>query len=183
MALNISDLKSGLRFGGARPTLFQVQIFNPVNQTANIDIPIKVRAASLPAWTTGTIPVMYMGREVKFAGDRQFQPWQVVVINDEDFTIRNALEEWNNALNTLEGNTRGFPSSQASLYKSQAQVQQLDRLGNVIREYTFKGLWPAQISDIQLDWNGRDQIEEFQVVFEYDSFEVTGGRTGLAGGV
>lgn len=182
VSFNINDMKSSLRYGGARGTLFQVQFFNPVNGTATLDIPVKVRAASLPESQLGVIPVFYFGRAIKYAGDRQFAPWQVTVINDEDFLIRNSLEEWSNAINALERNIRDLPGSEASLYKSNATVLQYSKTGEVLREYTFRGIWPSAITPIDLDWGGQDTIEEFQVQFEYDNYEVTGGITGNAGG-
>jgi hypothetical protein len=182
MAFNINDIRSQLTFGGARPTLFLVQIQNPVNADANSKIPFQCRAASLPESQLGTIMVPYFGRLLKLAGDRQFQPWGVTVINDEDFKIRNSFEEWSNRINKLQGNIRDLPGSEAALYKSQAQVVQLSKTGERIREITFNGIWPSMISDIQLDWGAQDTIQEFQVQFEYDWYEITGGNTGDAGG-
>lgn len=182
MAFNINDIRSQLTFGGARGTLFQVQIQNPVNAAATLKIPFQCRAASIPEHQLGTIMVPYFGRMLKLAGDRQFQPWQVTVINDEDFKIRNGIEEWSNRINKLQGNIRDLPGSEAALYKSQAQVVQYSKTGERIREYQFSGIWPSMITPIQLDWGAQDTIQEFMVVFEYDWFEVNGGTTGNGGG-
>lgn len=182
MAFNINDIRSQLTFGGARGTLFQVVIQNPVNNSAASKIPFQCRAAHLPESQLGTIQVPYFGRMLKLAGDRQFQPWDVTVINDEDFKIRNAMEEWSNRINKLQGNIRDLPGSEASLYKSQAQVIQFSKTGKKIREYQFNGIWPSVITRIDLDWADQDRIEEFMVQFEYDWFEVVGGDTGNAGG-
>ncbi len=182
MTFDINRFKSSLKFGGARPTNFQVQIFNPVNNIAGLDTPMKVKAASLPGSFIGTIPVMYFGRAIKFAGDRQIQPWEVSIINDEDFLIRNAMEEWSNRINALERNIRDLPGSEASLYKADAIVVQFSKTGETLREYTFRGIWPSQITPIGVSWEAENQIEEFGVTFEVDTFEVTGGSTGDGGG-
>ena len=68
------------------------------------------------------------------------------------------------------------------LYKSTAQVQQFSKTGVPIREYTFNGIFPVEVSTIDLDWNATDSIQEFQVTFAYDWWEVSGGTTGDAGG-
>jgi hypothetical protein len=47
-----------------------------------------------------SVPVQYFGRELKFAGNRTFSDWTITVINDEDFTVRNAFERWMNGLNS-----------------------------------------------------------------------------------
>jgi hypothetical protein len=182
MAFNVNELKSQLTFGGARNSLFQVTIQNPANSVADIKMPFLARAAQLPASQLGRIEVPYFGRRLKLAGDREFADWTVTIINDEDFLIRNALEEWSNKINTLQGNLRSFGSSSALLYKSQAQVTQFSKTGVPVRTYQFSGIFPVDISAIDVDWSAIDQIEEFQVTFAYDWWEVNGGITGNAGG-
>lgn len=182
MGFNINDIRAQLTYGGARGTLFQVTITNPINASGDLKIPFQCRAAALPESTLGTIMVPYFGRMLKLAGDRQFQSWQVQVMNDEDFKIRNALEEWSNRINKLEGNIRDLAGSEATLYKSQAQVSQFSKTGTLLRQYQFNGIWPNQISPIQLDWADQDKIEEFTVTFEYDWYSVVGGQTGDGGG-
>lgn len=183
MAFNINEIRSQLTLGGARNTLFQVTIQNPANSVADIKVPFMVQAAQIPASSLGTIEVPYFGRKIKLAGDRSFAEWTVTVINDEDFLIRNAMEQWSNTINSLQGNLRGFGAASPLLYKAQAQVVQYSKTGVPIRTYQFNGIYPAEISAIDLDWNATDQIETFQVTFQYDWWEVSGGITGNAGGV
>lgn len=183
MAFNISEIRAKLKYGGARNTQFRVKLTNPVDGSADALVPFMVQAASLPDWMLGVIQVPYFGRFIKLAGDRVFQPWMVEVINDEDFPIRNAIETWNNKINTLEGNIRDLPSSQSVHYQSTAIVEQMSKTGKVVRAYEFQNIWPQQVGAIQLGWADQDQIEVFPVTFEYDSFRVLPGPTGDAGGV
>ena len=183
MAFNINEIRANLKQGGARNTLFQVQINNPVAGVADLKMPFLIQAASLPEWTLGVIQVPYMGRVIHVPGDRQFSPWTVEVINDEDFAIRDALETWNNKIQTLEGNIRDLPSSEASYYTTTATVSQLAKTGQVLRQYEFANLWPMQLGGIELSWAAQDQIEVFPATFVYDSYKVSGGSTGSAGGV
>lgn len=182
MAMNINDMKSNLRFGGARPTLFQVQVHNPIVAGTDLKAPFMIQAASLPEMTLGNIMVPYMGRLLPEPGDRQFQPWSIEVINDEDFFVRNGFETWQNRINSLEGNVRNFPTSESSQFTSSATVTQLSKTGKPLRVYKFVNVWPAQIGQIALSWSATDQIETFPVTFFYDTFEVS-GATGNAGGV
>ena len=182
MAFNINDIKSQLIFGGARNSLFQVQITNPANGTGDLKVPFMVKAAQIPAATLGVIEVPYFGRKVKIAGDRTFAEWNVTVINDEDFLIRNSMEEWMNTINSHLGNVRGFGSASDLSYKSTAQVIQYSKTGVPIREYSFNGIFPVNITEMEVDWNATDVLQEFQVTFQYDWWEVTGGSTGNAGG-
>jgi len=182
MTLNISDLKSGLTFGGARSSLFQVFFANPVNGAGDQKVPLLCRAAAIPESTIGVIQVPFMGRKIPEAGDRPpFQNWTVTVINDEDFLIRNAMESWHNKILGMESNVRGFASDAPALYKVDARIVQYDRQGKSIREYTMQDAWPNQISSIRLDWNAVDTIQEFNMSFAFTNWSVSGGSTGSPG--
>lgn len=181
MAFNINEIRSQLIGGGARPTLFQVQITNPVNGAGDLKVPFMCKAAALPTSNLGTIEVPYFGRKIKVAGDRTFDEWTVTIINDEDFLIRNAMEEWMNSINLHQQNTR-LGSSSPSEYKSQASVQQYGKDGQILRTYNFNGIFPTNVSEIAMAWDTNDTIEEFTVTFQYDWWNVSGGITGNAGG-
>ena len=176
MAFNINEMRSQLVYGGARQNLFQVRINNPANASGDLKTPFMVQAAQIPESQLGVIPVFYFGRQMKLAGDRTFGDWTVTVINDEDFLIRNAMEEWSNRINRLERNVRDI-----NRYKSNATVIQYAKDGTAIREYKFNGIFPSVISPIDLDWASTDQIESFQVTFSYDYWTVSGGTTDIAG--
>jgi len=180
MAFNIQEIRSQLVLGGARASLFQVQIANPANGAGDIKVPFMVKAAQIPASTLGFIDVPYFGRTIKIAGDRKFAEWTVTVINDEDFLIRNAMEQWMNTINSHAGNIREFGSASPLLYKSNAQITQFSKTGVPIREYTFNGMFPIEVSTIEMNWETTDAIEEFTVTFQYDFWEVTGGITGTS---
>jgi hypothetical protein len=183
MAFNINDLRANLNLGGARPTLFNVNLTLPGgvgSSAAARKFTFTCEGAELPASQVGLISVPYFGRIVKFAGDRTFNPWTVTVVNDEDFLVRDAMEAWSSLINTRVTNLRDASSSSPTLYKSSADVTQFDRTGNPIRIYTIQGMWPREIEAIQLSWGQQDQIERFRVTFEYDWFDVS-GTTGTGG--
>ena len=180
MAFNINDIRSQLALGGARPALFQVILTNPINGGADFKSPFMIRASALPASVIGQVPVSYFGRDIKVAGDRTFEDWNITVINDEDFLVRNALEEWMANINAHVSNIRLTGSSAPSDYKSKALVQQFGKNGEMLREYTFEGIYPTNVEAITVDWSTKDTIEEFGVTFSVDWWEVTNGTTGSA---
>jgi len=171
---NINEFKSQLVGGGARPTLFQVQIINPVNPGADFKVPFMVKAAGIPASTVGVYTVPYFGRQIKYAGDRTFEDWEITVINDEDFAVRNAMEAWMDAINSHDANTRALPQD----YKSNAIITQFSKDGSPIRSYVFEGIHPVNIAGIEMSWETVDTIEEFGVTFQYDTWRVE-GTTGI----
>ena len=178
MAFNINEIKSQLQFGGARGNLFQVTFSNPANNAGFLKVPVMVTGTAIPSQEVGDIPVWFMGRQIKVAGDRApFQPWNVEVMNDEDFLIRNGLEEWHNRINGMESNIRSLNN-----YKSEAQVIQYAKDGSILRTYNFHGIWPGQIGEIRLSWQDNNTIETFPVSFNFDWWTVS-GKTGDAGGL
>lgn len=174
MAFNINEFKSQLVGGGARASLFQVQILNPVDATADFKVPFMCKSAAIPASNLGNFNVPYFGRQVKYAGDRTFEDWTVTIINDEDFLVRNAMEAWSNSINSHDSNTRALPSD----YKSNGIITQYSKNGDPLRTYVFEGMYPVTVSDIAMSWETNDAIEEFTVTFAYDFWRVE-GATGI----
>ena len=129
MTFAVTDFKANLKQGGARPSLFMVELYYP----AAVDPPptpskFLVKGASIPASTIGTHDVYYQGKAVKVAGDRTFDTWETTIINDEDFGIRIALEQWmdlisNHVLNTRDEKT--FPSASGHREGEGADYKQL----------------------------------------------------------
>jgi hypothetical protein len=183
MAFNVNEFAGALKSGGARPSLFQVQITNPINGVADAQVPFMVKAAQIPESTVSAIDVPYFGRQVKVAGTRTFAEWSPTIINDEDFAIRNAMEQWSNAINSMQGNVNNAGGTAPSLYKANAQVTQYSKTGEILRVYNFVGIFPTSVGAIDLGWENGDAIEEFAVTFAYDYWEVVGGTTGNAGGI
>ena len=178
---SITEFRSRLSGGGARANLFEVEIAFPeelgINLTDVSDkVPFLVKAAEIPASNLGNIPVPYRGRVLPVAGDRTFDPWTVTIINDVDFGIRDAMEKWSNSINDLQ-TAQG--TTNPEVYQRSAFVKQLSREGSApgdpektLRTYKFEGIYPNTVSSIPLDFGATDQIEEFQVTFNYLFYEV-----------
>lgn len=123
-----------------------------------------VKAANIPASTVGVIEVPYRGRTLKIAGDRTFEPWTVTVLNDKGFALRSKFEEWSTKIQALQQNLQQ-PRTIAE-YQSDAVVRQYDRQGGIVRSYKFVGIWPSNISAIDLAWDSNDTAEEYTVEFQ-----------------
>ena len=198
MALNFSersivDFRSKMRGGGARSNLFEVTIEYPdlLGLPTDPDGPkatgeFLIKAAEIPASNLGNIPVPFRGRVLPVAGDRTFDPWTVTVINDNNFKIRDAMEKWSNFINDLQ-TSQGIVNPED--YQTSAFVKQLIREGeanpgtiDILREYRFEGIYPNVVSSIPLDYGATDQIEEFQVTFNYLFYSVPSGSTVTSAG-
>ena len=181
----ISQFKSQLRGGGARPNLFEVDItLGPNNNywadKGQDDFQFLCKATSMPTQTIGSVDVPFRGRILKVAGDRTFEPWSVTVINDENFSIRKSFEAWGEAINGMEG---GSGIVAPSDYMASGTIKQLGRTdiatretgsptkttgdgNNVLYSYKVQDIWPSEIGSIDLSYESSDAIEEFTVTFQ-----------------
>ena len=179
----ISDFKSRLAGGGARPNLFEVELAFPDAVPVANDILQKsrflVKSAALPASSITPIDIPFRGRILKVAGDRTFETWTITVINDADFAIRSAFEKWMNTINKMDDAT-GLTNPEQ--YQKDAMVHQLDRDGSILRSYKFWDIYPTNLSAIDLSYETVDTIEDFTVEMQVHWWEAFKGTSPIAGG-
>ena len=183
---NISDFKSKLIGGGARPNLFEVELTTLPDGVTGWDadsFQFLCKAAALPAQNIASIDVPFRGRIFKVAGDRTIDTWTVTVINDEDFVLRSAFENWTQQIADLSTN---LGATDPSAYMTNAKVFQLGRGSSkasqdssgdsnvVLKEYEFIDIFPTSVSAIDLSYDTGDTIEEFTVEFQVQSLRLTG---------
>lgn len=192
MAFNINQFKNQLTYGGARSSLFQVQLSLPQNlsdptdngviDAAGLPAPVVERkvaflckATSIPQSTISAVDVPYFGRKTKVAGARTFEPWTITIINDEDFIVRKAMEHWMASINGHATNIKNSGvTSRPADYQSTAVVRQFSKGPEqfAIRAYKFVNIFPTEIANIELNWSNENDIEEFTVTFNYDYWEI-----------
>ena len=180
----LTNFKSRLATGGARPNLFEVNITTGEensywNETAQEDFQFLCKATSMPTQTIGSVDVPFRGRILKVAGDRTFEPWSVTVINDENFNVRRSFEKWAQKINNL---STGVGEVDPSKYMGIGYVHQLSRSttrgitdiagvdsqakNKVVHTYKIDEIWPSEIGSIDLSYESSDAIEEFTVTFQ-----------------
>ena len=180
MAHTLTDFKRALSGGGARPNLFEVSIPSPPTGISfgsagnNDKFSMLCKAAALPASNIAPIDVPFRGRIFKVAGDRTFDTWTVTIINDEDFTIRTAMEKWMAKIGQYQD---ASGDTNPNDYMKNAVVKQLGRRPSntgasegqglkPIAQYKFYDIFPTNISQIDLSYDTSDTIEEFTVEFQ-----------------
>ena len=192
----ISQFKSRLAGGGARPNLFEVELtldgeglgFSLPGYDAT-QMAFLCKAANLPAQNIASIDVPFRGRIFKVAGDRTIDTWTITIINDEDFRLRRAMEFWTEQIASLDTN---IGATSPNAYMAAAKVYQLGRgsspsstnnsgdSNSVLAEYEFVDIFPTEVSAIDLSYDSSDTIEEFTVTFQVQSIRILKG-TGAAG--
>ena len=193
----LNDFKNRISGGGARPNLFECELNFPDAALGggtlnNISDKTRflVKSAQLPASTINVIDIPFRGRNLKIAGDRTFDPWTITVINDIDFTVRNAFERWMNYMNKHEDNSGELDPG---LYQKDMKVYQLGKAGmnnmstngdmKVLKAYQFYGTFPTSISAIDLSYDQADTIEEFTVDLQVQWWDAlkTDGKSSMLG--
>ena len=187
----LSNFKSRLATGGARPNLFEASITFPQemnsfwDNTIQEDFQFFCKATSMPASSIGVVDVPFRGRILKVAGDRTFEPWSVTVINDESFDIRQTFEQWAELINGIEDGSGAVAPSE---YMGSGTIRQLGRTdigtrevgstaSGVLYTYTVQDIWPSEIGSIDLSYESSDAIEEFTVTFQVNYMERGEGAT------
>ena len=193
----LTDFRARMVGGGTRSNLFECEINFPAlvfadssSTGAESELSRKTRflikAANLPASTLGVIDVPFRGRNLKIAGDRTFDPWTITVINETDFSIRNAFERWMNLINKNQdaaGKINPFD------YQTDAYIYQLGRANHenksgtaienipVLKTYKFYGVFPSSVSAIDVSYDSSDTIEEFTVDLQVQWWDTYAGGT------
>ena len=173
MAFAITDFKSNLKGGGARPSLFEVELIYPpkIKNPPPTKSKFYVKGASIPASTVGAFQVFYHGKPINVAGDRTFDTWETTIINDEDYSHRIAIEQWMDLIAEHKLNIRNknftAKEGEGASYKQSLKVTQFSKSGKDIHHYHFLGAFPTALSTIALDW-GTQEIEEYTCTWTYD---------------
>lgn len=167
MSASINSFKAALKGGGARANRFEVIIDFPAFAGGPDVIrktPYLCSSTQLPGSNLGVIEQPFRGRQLKLAGDRTFDEWEVTFVNDTDFDIRDAFERWHNGINAYNANT-GFNAP--GDYMSSATVYQLDNRENRVKSYELLLAWPSVVAPIEVGQDQNDTIELFSVTFAY----------------
>ena len=171
MAFALTEFKSNLKQGGARPSLFQVVLDYP-SGIADPPTPSRflIKGTTIPASTIGTHEIFFHGKAIKVAGDRTFDTLDTTIINDEDFGIRATLEKWidfisDHKLNKRVDQWKG--QGETAEYKGEVIISQYSKAGEKLHHYHLIGAFPSALSTINLDW-GTQEIEEFTCTWTFD---------------
>ena len=174
MSSNIDTFKANLAGGGARANQFRVIFNRPPTLAGGLSIlrsSFLIRTGQLPGSSVGEVVVPFRGRNLYLAGDREYETWTTTVLNDTDFMIRNAMEDWNNGMNDYQ---LGTGLTNVADYTADLIVEQLDRDDTVIKSYILRNCFPQAISAIDLSFDTTTEVETFDITWRYTHFSPSG---------
>jgi hypothetical protein len=186
----ISDFKSGF-LGGTRANRFNVEIVWPTGVVAEPATSIyHATASKLPEAELGSISIPYRGRVAHYAGDRDYKPWTVTIIDDTGTNASwLAFHQWANLLsshvnNTVADTTYGIGGSSNLCDVTFNQLNDPSSGGTdtftghtTMRTIILKHAWPSEVGQIGLDMGEGGSLVSFSVTFTYDYYEITKGLT------
>jgi len=191
MAQSITDFKAGFN-GGTRANRFRVQINWPSvvgtgqqSTPPTLTLDYHVIAAKLPSAELGTIKVPYRGRIAYYAGDREYKPWTVTILDDTS-TGTNSwkhFHSWADALGSHDDNTVNDPTFSQSVSGTSEYLKDLDFIqlhGPITtglgfedhKKITLHHAWPSEIGEISLDMGEGGGLVSFSVTFMYDYYTI-----------
>lgn len=156
--MQIENFKANFQYG-VRPTTYEMEIFGLPEK-----LKFLCKASQLPGKVIGIIEIPYMGQKAKVGGDAVFEDLTTTILLDTDFSVRNEIESW---MNSIRANDSAV-GDEHSLYKQTGSLLQLDNKGIVLAQYDFIGIWPNNVSPIELGFENTDQISEYTVTWSYD---------------
>jgi hypothetical protein len=188
MSQTISDFKNGFN-GGTRANRFSIKFNWPdAVDATGVDLTYHAVAAKLPEGELGSISIPYRGRVAHFAGDRDYKPWTVTIIDDTGNNESwSRFHKWSNLLNSHATNKSLDPTfaangNGAKLLKTIEVYQLSHSLGNsntntaehgVLRKITLNHAWPSEVGQIGFDMGEGGSLVSFTVTFSYDYYDLS----------
>lgn len=166
-------------FRGTRNNRFKIIINLPalIGGTSIQDLELYGKATALPTSSIGMIPVPWMGRVIKFSGERTFADWTVQLYDSskQEGDMRKVMMTWlekmdsarihdisYNVTSTAEIHWDDLSGNQTSNHSGQTNFKKKVRL---------TGVFPIDVGELQLSYDNVDQFSEFPVTFAYDFWE------------
>jgi hypothetical protein len=170
----IDTFKAALKYGGARPSLFEFQITAaPTGVDASLSsVNLYCNVSEIPPLTLTPIERQYFGRTVKIPGDLVFADLTTTIINTEKYNVRNELETWMEVINGTISNTG---EADVNFGTGTAKLIHYQKDGTSTMTYEFVDCWPTAISEIALSYDTASDIEQFDVTWAYNYYTMSGG--------
>ena len=180
----LSNFKSALQYGGARPSLFDIEVdlSSPTLLTGVGGVTSLVshcNVSAIPPLTVTPIEKQYFGRTVKIPGDIVYGDLSTTFFNTEDYSVRNAIEIWMDKINSHADNI-GF--SDSTSWVTSADLTQYGKDGETNMIYSFVDLWPTTIAELPLSYDTASDIEQFDVTWAYNYYETYSASSKISNG-
>lgn len=165
--MNIDNFKAVVT-GIQRATLYEVIVTGApvIGAFATENFRFTCKAASLPSSTFGVIEVPYMGRKIKFNGDRTYSEWQTTVIVDNEWEIYKSIWTWHQAMNDAQANVAITENMNNN--KGTAIIRMLSNTGASNFAIKLVGFFPHDLQQMDVAWDSNDTTADLNVSWSFD---------------
>ena len=176
----LSNFKTALEYGGARPSLFDIEVdLSSPSLMSGVAAGIgkiisHCNVSAIPPLTVTPIEKQYFGRTVKIPGDIVYGDLSTTIFNTEDQSVRNSIEKWMDHINSTVDND-GFADN--SSWVTEAELTQYSKDGFSLITYSFHDIWPTTLTEIALSYDTASDIEQFDVTWAYNYYTSEGDDT------
>jgi len=177
----LSNFKTALEYGGARPSLFDIEVdlSSPSLMSgvaAGVDNIIShCNVSAIPPLTVTPIEKQYFGRTVKIPGDIVYGDLTTTIYQTESGTERIGIEAWMDSINGHISNKNKLDTKYA--YYAKGTLIQYGKDGSTLSTVNFVDCWPQTVSEIALSYDTASDIEQFDVTWSYNYYDVKFGST------
>ena len=175
MAFALSTFQTALASGGARPSLFELEISGTptgVSDTSLANVKYFCNVSALPPLTVTPIERQYFGRTVKIPGDMVFGDLTTTIIMTEGGDERSELEIWMNEINGTISIEMKSGHNTSNGFAGTVKLHQYgkDDSGSPVHTITFVNCWPSTVGEIALSYDTASDIEQFDVTWTYNYY-------------
>ena len=174
MAFSVTELKTALASGGARPTLFTI-----TGGEIGAKDEYMIRSGQLPGHNINVIPINWRGRATKLAGYRTYDPWTITILNDDGELRQTIVDRMEKLAGMRDGDRGGkgaYGEHDTANYKDYT-VTQINKDGTKGNTYTLVNAFPISVGDLGLDWS-TEGFQEYTITYRYDYFTEKTSPTG-----
>lgn len=170
------------KFFGVRQNRFMVRPAWP-QQLSNIPITeeitqVYVKAADIPEASVGIITVPWMGRAIKFSGERTYVDWaiQIYESNSQANDLRRAFEQWLEIMDSREAHNISYDvtADWEVWYNDVTSNDKVTNPAGFTRGIVLRSCFPVNVGTLSMDYDIADSFAVFPVTMAYDYWEPLG---------
>ena len=183
---SLSSFRAG--FKGVRQNRFLVKVKWPVIGTGGAnsgagksivggsedptETSILIKAADIPESSIGVITVPWMGRAIKFSGERTYVDWSIQIYesNYSSADLRRNFEIWMEAMDNRNTHNISYnlTADWEVWYNDVKQNDTVTNPSGFTRGIRLKNCFPINIGTLQMDYDLADSFSVFPVTLGFD---------------
>lgn len=144
---------------------------------------VYVKAADIPEASIGVITVPWMGRAIKFSGERTYVDWaiQVYESNDSANDLRKLFEAWMELMDQRNEHKINYDvATDWEVWYNDMVPGNKESSTTFSRGIRLKKCFPVNVGTVSMDYDIADSFSVFPITLAYDYWEPLGDLANLS---